>query len=140
MARSDEALIQGYLASPELLLDSIDQALEHVPVEQLPLSGMSGEEGKEASYREIEDGRPKHTILEAMLRNVNAELEHTCCVKVGYCKLIKSKAPTIDVAKAVLDGLISGAFTFPIPVATVTVYCIQSLYLDRLCKCNGSES
>jgi hypothetical protein len=52
-----------------------------------------------------------------------------------YCELKARYGETINLVKAVFDGWISAVTAFPIPAATVAAYCVQSLFLDRLCQC-----
>ena len=138
MSSGPDAQIGRYVSNADLLLDEIDRELENVPLEELPLGIMSGNKEGEGKYREVEEGRPKHRILEAMLDGVSSQLRAACCVHGKYCVFKKAHRDTIDVVKAVIDGLVSAAFVFPIPVATVAAYCVQSLFLDRLCQCDSA--
>ena len=135
MRKDSFSQIEGYLENPEHLLDDIDDALEQLAIEDLPLTYMSGDDEKSSSYRGIKDGRPFHSIIDAILLKIEPNIKEVFCKKLHYCELKKNHSATIDVAKAVFDGLIAAAVTFPIPIATVSAYCVQSLLLDRVCEC-----
>ena len=139
MDKSTETEIRKYLSNANLLLDTIDRQLENVPLEELPLGIMSGNKEGESGYRDMRNGRPVHRVLDAMLNSVSSQLRNACCVRAGYCGFKKTHRDAIDVVKAVLDGLLSAAFVFPIPAATVAVYCVQSFFLDRLCQCDAES-
>ena len=128
---SDERL-RAYFSDPNVLLDDIDAALDSLPVEELPLVGLdpSVKEG----YREVSNNRPRHLILEAML-NSKESLADFCCRRGRYCELKVKHGETINLAKALIDTWATLAITFPMPVGTVAAYCVQSLFLDRLCNC-----
>ncbi|MEJ8858650.1 hypothetical protein WKW79_29035 [Variovorax robiniae] len=128
-------------SDPELLLDELDRALDELPMTALPagvLSGQKDEDGAEGRYREVREGRPWHATVEALLRARMEPLKQAVCEKGGYCALKRRHQSTVDVAKAVGDSLLSLVIKIPLPVATLSLYCVQSLFLDRLCDCDGS--
>jgi len=126
------------MANPEVLLDEIDRALEQVPVESLPPAAPSGAHtlrSESPPAREVRDGRPRHRVLDAILDSVADTLHEAICVRGDYCRLRARLGPTVDLAKAVMDSWLGTVTKIPLPLATVTAYCIQSLFLDRLCGC-----
>lgn len=131
----DEARLQTYLANPNVLLDDIDVALEKVPVEQLPLTALSADPSFKDGYRKVINSRPRHLILEAILNESQAKLKDFCCVRCSYCEMKVKHNETIGLVKALLDAWASMTFVFPLPIATVAAYCVQSLFLDNLCDC-----
>jgi len=135
MAKFDESRLNSYINDPNTLLDDIDTALEKVPVEDLPLTTLSSDPSFEGGYRRVTDSRPRHLILEAILNSSHDKLKDLCCVRGCYCEMKKTHGETINLIKALLDGWASIAFALPIPIATVTAYCVQSLFLDQLCDC-----
>lgn len=58
------------------------------------------------------------------------------CEELRYCEFKVRHAETANLLKAVFDALVSAVTQFPVPVATVSVYCLQSLMLDKICKCD----
>jgi len=129
--------IETYFADPYVLLDDIDHELEAVPVEELPLIALDPAETD--NYREVLDNRPRHAVLEAILIS-KENLADFCCRRARYCELKVRHGETISLVKALIDSAASVALTFPIPVATVLAYCVQSLFLDRLCHCQPGAS
>lgn len=115
-----------------MLLDDIDSALEALPVEELPLTSL--DPNMKEGYREVSNNRPRHLILDAILSSKEG-LAEFCCRRGRYCELKAKYGETINLAKALIDTWATLAITFPMPVGTVAAYCVQSLFLDRLCNC-----
>jgi len=131
----DRTDIQAWIDHPDRLLDAIDAALEAALPSELPLVDLAPDEAGEP-YRSIEDGRPRHRIVDILLMRNKSGFSEFACVKFDYCNQKKRHARTIDLVKAMSDGLISAALQLPIPAMTLSVYCVQSLFLDRLCNCD----
>lgn len=130
------------LSEPEHLLDQIDEDLDSLSFEDLPqisLSTTTGGPGDMPPYREIEDGVPKHRILDAILTPFSDRIHLVCCEQMNYCKAKDDYADSLNLCKAVIDGFASSALVFPLPAATVAAYCVQTLLLDRICKCKESR-
>ncbi len=127
-----EHRLEAYFSDPNLLLDDIDTALDSLPVEQLPLTALDPD--VKEGYREVTDNRPRHLILEAILYSKQSLVDF-CCQQGRYCELKVKYGETINLAKALIDTWVTLAITFPIPIGTVAAYCVQSLFLDRLCDC-----
>lgn len=131
----DGAALISYTENPETLLDDIDVGLESLSVEELPLSVQSGSEKPKERYRSVTNGRPYHAVFNSLLERSATQIRTTICVKCGYCELKLKHADTISLIKAVGDGWLSISVMFPLPVATIAAYCVQSLFLDRICDC-----
>ena len=133
----DEAKLRSYFADPNILLNDIDAALETVPIEKLPLTALSADPSFKDGYRKVVGSRPRHLILETILNESHANLKDFCCVQWRYCEMKVKHGETINLVKALLDAWVSVALVFPLPIATVAAYCVQSLFLDQLCDCSG---
>jgi hypothetical protein len=131
----DEARLRAYLADPNVLLDDIDYELDKLPIEEIPLSVLSSDPTFEKGYRKVSDSRPHHLILDAILNQSHASLKELCCVRCRYCEIKREHSETINLVKALIDAWASTAILFPLPIATVATYCVQSLFLDHLCDC-----
>lgn len=134
MTSQDRTDIQAWIDHPDRLLDAIDAALEAASPSELPLVDLAPDEAEEP-YRSVEDGRPRHRVVDLLLVRNKSAFAEFACVKLDYCNQRKRHTATIDLVKGVSDGLISAALQLPIPAMTLSVYCVQSLFLDRLCNC-----
>ena len=74
-------------------------------------------------------------ILKIKSFQENLLLEDAVCVRLNYCESIKKYEHEIDMCKALLDGIASIHWSFPIPASTLTVYIVKHRMLDRICKC-----
>jgi hypothetical protein len=137
MTPEDEAALQALWNDPARLLDEIDSALDSHEIGELPIWSLSDEED-DSPYREIEEGRPTHRVLDRILALHRDAMKEWACVKFGYCAAKTRHGETIALAKAVCDGMVSVWVKVPLPVATIGCYCVQSLYLDKLCECHSS--
>ena len=133
------AEIKRLVENPIYLLDQIDVALEDLSVEDLPLVLLSSDDEPE-SYRDIDGTRPRHRVLDAILKSWQDQLVDVCCVRGEYCKTNKKHAETISVCSAVADSLASATLQIPLPLATVAVYCVRSHFLDNVCDCDDNEN
>ena len=133
----DIAQLEALLAQPEALLDALDKALETADPADLPLVDLAAEDDEALPYREVVDGRPRHRVVEVLLIRHREWLVQAICRDLDYCAWRKRHAPTIEVAKAVCDSLLSAALNVPIPATTLSAYCLQSLLLDRICECSA---
>lgn len=132
----NDSLYRNYANDPQQLLQDIDSELDLIPLEDFPLLPQDGEE---PMVREVRNGRPKHTVMELVLERSMLSLREVCCDKFGYCFRRKKHEDTVQLIQAVADTLISAYVKFPIPVAMIASYCVLSLFLDRICDCNGHE-
>ncbi|MCA1197777.1 hypothetical protein K9B35_07350 [Sphingomonas sp. R647] len=129
---NDDAQLEAMWRDPTYLLDQIDVGLDSQEIEDLPTWMLADEDGP---YRGIENGRPFHNILERVLESRRTALEEWACITFGYCHVKAEHGETIALAKAVCDGLASVWANVPLPLATISCYCVQSLFLDKLCEC-----
>lgn len=136
MTPDDIAKVQTYLDQPELLLDAIDEALEGASAFDLPLVDLAPDEEDDRPYRSTENGRPQHRIADRLLREHQELFIKIACVKLDYCAKKKRHAATITLLQAICDSLLSANFQCPIPAAIISCYCLQSLFLDRVCRCS----
>jgi hypothetical protein len=130
---STDRFFERVHADPSVLLDAIDEGLASVDPLDLPMVVLG-----DKPARAVKTGRPFHAIMDAMLAGRVAELRVVVCDVGQYCAQSRKYKNTIDLMKAVNDSLVSSAFHVPLPIATVAAYCVQSLFLDRLCACEGA--
>jgi hypothetical protein len=135
MTDTDRSFFQEAARDPSFLLARIEADLAVVPVEHLPIITLSPESSKEG-YRSVTDGRPRHRVLEAILFGQSDRIHKLICVDGDYCRKKAQHADTVNLMVTVCDSLISAALIFPIPIATVSAYCVRSLFLERLCNCD----
>lgn len=125
--------LEALMGDPELLLSTIDEALERLSPFDLPVVELAAEAGEGEHYRSVKDGHPRYWIVDLLLdRQRDFWIDHICA---KYCARKEHHEKKLDVLKAVFDGLISAHFSLPLPVATLAVYAVQSGFLDRICKC-----
>lgn len=128
------------LRDPGYLLDTIDRQLAAASLEDLPITTLSGQPDGEKPYRSVEDDIPHHRVMDAIVARQANALSALICVKLRYCEAKTKHGDTVSLINTVCDSLLSAALTFPIPLATVAAYCVQSLMLDRLCKCETAKA
>jgi hypothetical protein len=128
----NQELIQSYVNDPNRLLLDIDLQLEQVAIEDLPMIALAGGQQIE---REVNNGQPKHSMMEALLVRSQGKLLAACCDQFGYCKVREKYSDTVSLVQAVGDSLLSAYISFPIPLITVASYCVLSMFLDRICDC-----
>lgn len=121
-------------ADPEFLLAKLDADLADVDVEELPIVTLSSDEAGEG-YRSVRDGRPRHLVVEAILLGQSDRIHEALCVRAGYCAGKVRHRDTVTLMVTVCDAVLSAAIKLPIPAASVSAYCVQSLFLDRFCDC-----
>jgi hypothetical protein len=131
----DKEFLRRAIIDPEFLLDRIDIQLAAADPADLPMVVLSADDAMSGRYRSVEEGRPRHAVLEALL-NLHGDLIEGLCARIDYCARKKRHAESLNMIKAVVDGLISASIQLPLPMATVGAYCVQSLYLDRVCECD----
>lgn len=134
MNYDDDFLLRA-TEDPEFLLDTIDRELGACDPAELPMVTLSAEDALLGRYRSVENGKPRHAVMEALL-NIHDDWILAVCVSSDYCARKTRHSETLNVIKAVIDSLLSAATKLPLPVATISAYCVQSLYLDRACKCD----
>jgi hypothetical protein len=126
-------LIERYVTDPSQLLADIDVQLEQVPVEDLPMLALDGEQEIE---REVKNGQPRHSVMESLLTRSKEKLRHACCEQFGYCAARTKYSDTVSLVQAIGDTMLAAYISFPLPIVTVASYCVLSLFLDRACDCD----
>ncbi len=118
-----------------LLIKTIEEELEDANVVDLPLIILSPDDDDSEEPR-IEAGRPKHPYFEKMLAPFKSKIRDLVCDKGDYCKSKAKYKDEITLMVTVFDAISSASLVLPLPLATVSAYCVTSLYLDGLCECN----
>ncbi|MBO9468456.1 hypothetical protein J7443_24750 [Tropicibacter sp. R15_0] len=135
MNLSEIQLFETLTHDYDAMLQHVEKELEDVDVDELPIGVLSGDDD-DINKPRIEDGRPRHPLLEKLLSFHDDKLRKAVCEQIDYCQLKKKNQSEITLCSVVFDALTTSGLGLPLPIATISVYCVTSLYLDRMCKCN----
>lgn len=132
--RESEIFFKAVLNDVGYLIEVIESDLDKVDVADLPVGILSSDDA-ESRKTQTNDGRPHHSYFEAVLKPFKEKIRTAVCEKGKYCEVKKKNTNEITLCSVVLDSLVTASVGLPIPAATVSAYCVMSLYLDRLCAC-----
>ena len=74
-------------------------------------------------------------FLHAAIFGEKEKIEQIICKELDYC-LAKSDEK-VQIVKATLDGALSAALSFPVPLVTLCEYVVRKKWLDSMCGCES---
>jgi len=74
-------------------------------------------------------------LLQAAIHRDSDRIEKIICNEMKYCDARNDER--IQIVKGVLDGLLSAAIGFPVPIITLCEYVVRRKWLEPLCKCES---
>lgn len=74
-------------------------------------------------------------FLRASLLGDQEKIEQIVCKELNYC--IAKDEEKIKIVKGALDGALSAALSFPVPLVTLCEYVVRKRWLDPMCGCES---
>lgn len=75
------------------------------------------------------------SLLQAALIGDRETIEQIVCKELNYC--MANDDERIQIVKATLDGVLSAALSFPVPLVTLCEYVVRKRWLNPMCGCES---
>lgn len=74
-------------------------------------------------------------LLHAAIFGKKEEIEQIICKELDYCSAKSDER--VQIVKATLDGALSAALSFPVPLVTLCEYVVREKWLNPMCGCES---